>query len=460
MYTQYAQTTPAGTGAGHRLPADDIIDYTLSKMQTRIDGAPGTSGQERNGLLFTGNLHDAYPRALILDMRLSPLDKMCWIMIRQYALQNDGAIFPSYDELQKLLSSPGSGQASRDTVSRALTMLRLTGWLSLCKRVRDAGGRVRGNIYAQHDEPLSAKDAETFDPGWLEMVGKACGHKYREVSETAWRVLEGILDDPMMRHRHSRLTEIAERFTRPSTVRDVARIQQQKQQSPESGLSAESTENEQKSLSPDSRLSAVDGVKTPGPVNRLSLKSDTYDRVRRPDCNNVRSFTQEQIKKTYVCGGDENGSPDGSVPVPAGNIPPGFVWPEGLQQLLPAGEQAMLATQLQHLRQRSPELADGVVATVITGVREGRVNNPVGYLLILLRQAREGKFRLPEGTVKSGAVMSPPPSSPVAAPRPGHTGGQHGRDEHAAEEEFVPAPKELVAAKLAEARALLQISRR
>ncbi|EMJ2325109.1 helix-turn-helix domain-containing protein, partial [Salmonella enterica] len=212
--------------AGHRLPADDIIDYTLSKMQARLDGAAGQSGQERNGLLFTGNIHDAYPRALILDMRLSPLDRMCWIMIRQYALQNDGAIFPSYDELQKLLSSPGSGLASRDTVSRALTMLRLTGWLSLCKRVRDTGGRVRGNIYAQHDEPLSAKDAEVFDPGWLDMLGKACGHKYREVSETAWRVLEGILDDPMMRHRHSRLTEIAERLTRPSTARDVARIQQ------------------------------------------------------------------------------------------------------------------------------------------------------------------------------------------------------------------------------------------
>ncbi|EHI5302041.1 helix-turn-helix domain-containing protein, partial [Salmonella enterica] len=140
-----------------------------------------------------------------------------------------------------------------------------------------------------------------------------------------------------------------------------------------------------------------------------------------------------------------------------GNIPPGFVWPEGLQQLLPAGEQAMLATQLQHLRQRSPELADGVVATVITGVREGRVNNPVGYLLILLRQAREGKFRLPESVVKSGAVS---PSSPVAAPRPGYTGVQHGRDEHTAEEEFVPAPKEFVAAKLAEARAMLQINRR
>ncbi|EHN5889115.1 helix-turn-helix domain-containing protein, partial [Salmonella enterica subsp. enterica serovar Newport] len=110
-------------------PADSIIDYTLAKMQARLATRHDVqSGQERSGLLFMGNVHDAYPRALILDIRLSPLDKMCWIMIRQYALQNDGAIFPSYDELQQLLASPGSGRASRDTVSRTLTMLRLTGW--------------------------------------------------------------------------------------------------------------------------------------------------------------------------------------------------------------------------------------------------------------------------------------------------------------------------------------------
>ncbi|OQM38916.1 helix-turn-helix domain-containing protein, partial [Citrobacter braakii] len=182
---------------------------------------------------------------------------------------------------------------------------------------------------------------------------------------------------------------------------------------------------------------------------------------RKPDCNNVRSFTQEQIKKTYVCAGDENAPPGGSVTVPAESVPSGFVWPEGLQQLLPAGEQAMLATQLQHLRQRSPELADGVMTTVITGVREGRVNNPVGYLLTLLRQAREGKFRLPEGAVKSGFITSSPlMSTPVVATRPGHAGALNVSDEHAVEEVFVPAPKELVAAKLAEARAMLQANRR
>lgn len=87
-------------------------------------------------------------------------------MIRLCAQQTQGAVFPTYDELQLQLASPFNGKASRETVSRVLLMLRLTGWLSLCRRVRDDRGRVRvrGNIYAQHDEPLSARDAESLDP--------------------------------------------------------------------------------------------------------------------------------------------------------------------------------------------------------------------------------------------------------------------------------------------------------
>ncbi|ECI4153299.1 helix-turn-helix domain-containing protein [Salmonella enterica subsp. salamae] len=433
--TERTMQTPAqvmeepGTSV-HRLPADDIIDYTLSKMQARLNGMPGSSGQERNGLLFTGNIHDAYPRALILDMRLSPLDKMCWIMIRQYALQNDGAIFPSYDELQKLLSSPGSGQASRDTVSRALTMLRLTGWLSLCKRVRDNGGRVRGNIYAQHDEPVSAKDAEMFDPGWLDMVGKACQHKYREVSDTAFHVLHGILDDPMMRHRHSRMTEIAERLTRPSKVGDVARTHQ----NPGTGLSLNSIKNEHKSLSPVNRPSSERGEKSPSPDSRLSLKSDSYDRVRQPDCNNVRSFTQSVIKKTYV-------SPQIGKNAVAG-IPEGFVWPDGLQSILPESEQPMLAQQLNQLAQKLPVQAEQIALSVVNGWHQKRISNPVGYLLTTLRQARAGLYRLEPAVTQPVKSRSVVPTEPSAA----------GKIPTCSAEADVPAGQEVVKAMVEQIR--------
>ncbi|EBR2745230.1 helix-turn-helix domain-containing protein [Salmonella enterica] len=411
------------------LPADSIIDYTLARMQERLAMRnDAQSGQERSGLLFMGNVHDAYPRALLLDTRLSPLDKVAWMMIRQYALQNDGAIFPSYDELQQLLASPGSGQASRDTVSRSLTMLRLTGWLSLCKRVRDTGGRVRGNIYAQHDEPLSAKDAEMFDPGWLDMVGKACQHKYREVRDTACRVLDGILDDPMMRHRHSRMTEIAERLSRPSTAIEVARIQQ----SPGTGLSPARLKNEQKSLRPVNRLSDVEEDKTPSLDSRLSVKSDSYDRVRQPDGNNVRSFKQSLIKKTYVSRQADKNAVTG--------MPEGFVWPEGLQDILPENEQPMLAQQLNQLAQKSPAVADQVAVSLVNGWRQKRISNPVGYLLATLKQARAGLYRV-EPSVAVPSIPAAPVESSTEMRVPEDPAEPH-----------IPAGQETVRAMVAQIR--------
>ncbi|EIW8458058.1 helix-turn-helix domain-containing protein [Salmonella enterica subsp. enterica serovar Reading] len=387
------------------LPADSIIDYTLARMQERLAARHDVqSGQERSGLLFMGNVHDAYPRALLLDTRLSPLDKVAWMMIRQYALQNDGAIFPSYDELQQLLASPGSGQASRGTVSRALTMLRLTGWLSLCKKVRDAQGRVRGNIYAQHDEPLSARDAETFDPGWLDMVGDACRHKSRAVSETAWQVLTAIQDDPMMRHRHSRVTMIAERLTRLSDAAQLARIQS----GAKIELSINETEKQPEILSSNIALSHCGEEKPLSSKRELSGESGDCDRVRKSHHNNVRSFTQSVIKKTYV-------SPQVSKSEFSG-IPEGFVWPEGLQAILPENEQPMLAQQLSQLTQQSPSLAEQVVSSVVNGWRQKRISNPVGYLLATLKQARAGQYRVEPAVTQPVPATSARPAAPVSAP--------------------------------------------
>ncbi len=152
------------------------------------------------------------PRRLLLDQRLSPLDKMGWIIIRLHALSNDGAVFPSYEELQLQLATPGKGRASKETISRILVMLRITGWLSLCKRVRDEKGRVRGNIYAQHDEPLSFADAETFDPHWLKTVAEACLNSNRTICATAQTIISEIRLDPTMLHHRSYLQKIDARL--------------------------------------------------------------------------------------------------------------------------------------------------------------------------------------------------------------------------------------------------------
>lgn len=376
------------------IPADSIVAHTLHRMQRNLERRTDTGDvtQERSGLLFMGNVHDAFPRQLFLDTRLSPLDKTAWVMIRLYAQQNEGAVFPTYDELQIQLASAHSEKASRDTVSRVLLMLRLTGWLSLCKRVRDDRGRVRGNIYAQHDEPLGYRDAETFDPGWLTLVEESCLSKNKAVRMTALAVVNDILQDPGMRHRHSRLAIIENRLSAPNTPEQMARQRKTIQPSPKSGLSKKRIKNNPSSLSPENGLSPLKPDDLQSPKKRLSAKSTSYTGVRNSDCN-VRSFTHSVNKKTYVPGGKHF-------------LPDDFL--NGLE----SEDRQMLSSQMASL----PEPVAKALADMLREQQNrGRLNNPVGWMFSMLRRARSGELKLSEDTVSTGSGENVPRPPAVRA---------------------------------------------
>ncbi|ENZ0188068.1 STY4528 family pathogenicity island replication protein [Escherichia coli] len=336
------------------LPAESLIAYTLEKMKHRMaTGARKEEGRIRSGLLFTGNVHDAIPRRLLLDTRLSPLDKMAWMMIRLYAQNNEGAIFPTYDELQLQLASPGKGKASRETVSRVLLMLRITGWLSLCKRVRDDKGRVRGNIYAQHDEPLTFCDAEAMDPRYLDMVAEACMSRNRTISQTARDILGEIKNDPGMRHYHSHISQLEARIGSAQTPGQMAARQRVTEGRMQPGSETE----------PGKKM----GQKIQSSDSEPSVKSAGYHRVREPN-HYVRNITHSVIKNTYVL-------------------------PASLTGQIREEDAIMLTSQLQAL----PEaLAHGVLESLSGMLGSQSLQNPVGWLLAVLKRAREGNFYPPK----------------------------------------------------------------
>lgn len=372
------------------LPADSLIAFTLEKMNARLAANPlRDNGRIRSGLLFTGNVHDAIPRRLLLDQRLSPLDKMGWMMIRLYAQNNEGAIFPSYDELQVQLASPGKGKASRETVSRVLLMLRITGWLSLCKRVRDDKGRVRGNIYAQHDEPLTFRDAESLDPRFLDVVADACLSKNRTVSQTARDVLDEIKTDPTMRHYHSHLSLLENRLGRPQNAGQLAARQHSSLLTPEPGseyeLSVNRIKNNHPELSTETELSQNQARIIQSSESELPVKSGDYHRVRKPN-HYVRSFTHSVNKKTYV---------DNPV-----------VLPYVLKAVVSQEDQAMLIRQLQVLPE---EQSQQILSALQNQMARRQVDNPLGWMLAVMKKAREGNFR---------PVKQPHPVQPETQVRP------------------------------------------
>ena len=360
------------------LPDDSLIHQAVTKLTDRLTARlpEEQNSYVRGGLLFTGNIHDSMPRRLLLDQRLSPLDKMGWIIIRLHALSNDGAVFPSYEELQLQLATPGKGRASKETISRILLMLRITGWLSLCKRVRDEKGRVRGNIYAQHDEPLSFADAEMFDPHWLKTVAEACLSSNRTVSATAKIIISEIRLDPTMLHHRSHLQMIEARLGSA--------------QSPEESIRRAAPAQTGRSPGSDSELSLKKHDLQPGSDSEHSESSGNGNRVRNPN-SYVRSFTNN-TDKTYVTGS--------------------VCLPDDFASLLKPADRDMVNRQLQAL---SPERSASVLSNVIRAQREGSLQNPLGWLLTVLKKARQGELYPAENVRKVPDHMS---SSPRPELRP------------------------------------------
>ncbi|HCB0653557.1 TPA: helix-turn-helix domain-containing protein [Klebsiella pneumoniae] len=372
-----------------KLPADSLIAHALEKMHTRLAAKPRhEDGKVRSGLLFTGNIHDAMPRRLLLDTRLSPLDKMGWMMIRLYAQTNEGAIFPTYDELQLQLASPGRGKASRETVSRVLLMLRITGWISLCQRVRDNHGRVRGNIYAQHDEPLTFRDAELLDPRYLDTVAEACLSKNKTISETALLVLNEIKLDPTMRHYRSHISMLETRMGYAQNGSQMAGRQEvmigaaQLSSDSEPGKNRGTTKANK--LSSESEPSKKQDQKTLSSESELPVKSSGSDRVRKPN-HYVRSFTQSVNKNTYVL-------------------------PTALMKIVSQDEQSMLTSQLSAL---PDELSSQILTAFAEMMSKKQLSNPVGWMFTMLKKAREGALKpLPQGTQKTQTPVSIPSGRP------------------------------------------------
>lgn len=143
------------------------------------------------GMIFTDNWYDSHPRLLIFDPVLSPYDKLVWLAIRSRCTPDMSlAAFPSYDDIQSLLS------ISRGTVSSSISKLRMTRWITLLCRdqVRNDAGRITrdGNIYMVHGEPLGMSDTFELDANYMGYVNECRKHRHAEVRKIAEVILGSL----------------------------------------------------------------------------------------------------------------------------------------------------------------------------------------------------------------------------------------------------------------------------
>ena len=356
-------TPPAPRGAAAASPAAPVSD----------------------GFLYSGNRHESVPRALFLDRRLTPLERNAWQVLR-LQLQSDGVTaFPTYDQLRPYLASmPCAAQASHETVARALTLLRLTRWLSLVRRRRDPKtGRILSNLYVLHDEPLTPFEAMQLDPDYLGLVSQALTHAAKAVQIVGMNTLREIAEDPMLNGRTlpTRLQVLAQRMARNEWA-DASY--------PQAPVDHESEEGQ------DGLLRNLEG---PSSESEAGLKSAPDGSLRNP--KEDRTVRMDRINQVRT--------------VPRAKALQHLRLPERLLRLKDEQQSGAMVA----LQQVDESLRQAVLDEWDARCRNSAVRNPAGYLFGIVQKAIRGEFKAWAG--EAGSASTPPaPSSPPrpAAPAP------------------------------------------
>ena len=350
-----------------------VLQQCTQQLSERWPARPTTEQPSNHtlqaGFLFSGQSHEVVPRRLLLDSRLTPLERNAWQVFR-LMLQGQSLVTPRYEDLQPYLSSvPYGTSASRETIARVLTMLRLTRWLSLVSRGRDLSGRLRGSLYILHDEPLTPAEAMELDQDYLELVGHALSHNTKAVRMVAQHILKEIRQDTDidLGRLPTRLESWGEHW-----------MQQGLDLAPEDALH-------------DSELGDDHRVR-----NRVGPRSDSEPGLNANISGTVRNPNAAcTVLKESIC----------TVPraTPADNLH----WPDPLQ-LSPSERQSVVVA----LNKLKPADRQMVLNEAGARCKAGGIRKPAAYLMGLIQRALNGDFHPWAGQTEPSPIAEPPPTGP------------------------------------------------
>jgi hypothetical protein len=167
-------------------PKTSALEAYISASVERL--LQGHTEPPQNGLIFLSAWQEAMPAMIHLDPVLEPVDSRVFAVLWLWAKQQGrGSVaFPTYDYLLDRCNIH-----SKATLARSIAILRLSRWITLCRRVREQG-RYRGSVYALHDEPLALIATEHLDPDYRAFVGQAIRHSHARVGKVASVILESL----------------------------------------------------------------------------------------------------------------------------------------------------------------------------------------------------------------------------------------------------------------------------
>lgn len=331
------------------------------------------------GLFYFGNAHETVPVRLLQDRYLTVRAKYTWQMIRYHAKAFAGNLFPSYEALQELLSDRLYQQekVSRKLVSQTLLLLRLTRWLTLCDTKRDEQGRVLGNIYIIHDEPMSITDVIHFDTHYLELLSQSTEHNDKIVRNVALHIMKELQSDDSTVHFISHFTLMQKRFNEhQQSILKQGRNSRQTTQIMQELLTYQDKELRQHDKNAQSSI---------GELSKNSENLQSSIRELSENKEKLANFHTE-LSENHLVPSRSTSNSNINTKYSTSTTPLDFKSIELTQ--LEKHTVTALAKQLT----LSTDLVQNVLNEADYRIRQGTIQKPLNYICGLLRKAHKGAF--------------------------------------------------------------------
>jgi hypothetical protein len=313
--------------------------------------------------------HDASfttPTALMLDTRLTPLERNGWQVLRMMRAPDSTSPLANLGQLRRYLASTPLGQrAGYETAWRVLVVLRLTGWISLVGQQSDPmTGHVLSELYQVHEQALSFPQACALDTSLPQLLRESLNYANNVVDRVA------------------------------------AHIQQTLEQTPVSVNSQEQPSDEDESPMPPNR---TDSHPAPAPssvgvarnTNGPQQTSHAYQATpASASTYTTYSYKKERTYRTHAR--EEPGAP------PSVSLPP------CLRNAKPDQQKDVLVA----LRRLSPQHRQEVLNELQARSQSGTVRNVVAYFFGLIKQVLAGEFRLWAGRKQTKPADHPQQATP------------------------------------------------
>lgn len=345
----------------------------------------------------------ATPASLMLDARLTPLERNGWQVLRMLRSAEGISPLANLGQLRRYLTSTPLGQrAGYETARRVLVVLRLTGWISQVGQQRDPlTGHVLSELYQVHESALSFQQACTLDASLPALLQSSIGHENNQVDRVAVHIQAVLAQAP-----------------------DAA------------SLAAHDQRHDDLPPMPPSQASEA--------ADPLPLSGDSAGSTPVPQqTEHARHMTAEQDStyKTYMYKKERTyrtREGDGDPAFQSVSLPPCLSNAQADQQ---KDVQAAL-------RRLPPQRRQEVLDELQARSQSGTVRNVVAYFFALVKRVFAGEFRLWAGRKETSAAPRPAENRPAVPPR------TEDRPEPTAQ----PASRETALAHIANIRKIMKAS--